>query len=104
VALNNAVEQLWTWSVSKRATNVYETGFSHYKRFLLLNNINFVNTMPPISEDILIYFVAHCSKILNLHYTTIKVYLCGIRYHYLKANCSDPLELYNDTPLPRLSD
>ena len=59
--------------------------------------------MPPVSEDILIYFVAHCSKILNLHYTTIKLYLCGIRYHYLKANCSDPLELYNDTPVPRLS-
>jgi len=51
VALNNAVEQLWTCSVSKRTKNVYETGFSHYKRFLLLNNINFVNNMPPVSED-----------------------------------------------------
>lgn len=103
VELNKTVEQLWICSLSKKTQSVYGTGFAHYKRFLLLNNINFVDDLPPISEDNLIFFVAHCFKVLNLHYTTIKLYLCGIRYHYLKANCNDPLALYNGSPLPRLS-
>jgi hypothetical protein len=46
--------------------------------------------MPPVSEDLLIYFVAHCHEHLHIKYNTIKVYLCGIRFHYLQAGVSNP--------------
>jgi hypothetical protein len=34
---------------------------------------------PPISEEILMLFVAHCSEHLHLKAASIKVYLAGIR-------------------------
>ncbi|CAG2198720.1 unnamed protein product [Mytilus edulis] len=103
MVLKQTVEQLWTTSISKRTKDAYDIGFMHFKRYLLLNNVTFTNNLAPVSEEILIYFVAHCQTVLKLHYSTIKLYLCGIRYNYLKENCSDPLELYNGKPLPRLT-
>jgi hypothetical protein len=48
--------------------------------------------LPPISEQLLIYFVAHCDENLHLAYTTIKLYLSGIRYFYLRMKGFNPLE------------
>ena len=36
------------------------------------------------------YFVAYCSE-LQLRYQTIKIYLAGIRYHYIRQNIPCPL-------------
>ena len=69
---------------------------------MLMNNFKFV-VLPPISEDILIFFIAHCFQLLKLQYSTIKLYLCGIRYKYLQSSFRDPLETENGTPLPRLA-
>jgi hypothetical protein len=42
-------------------------GYSHFERFLLLNGANIsLHKFPPVTEDILIYFVAHCFKVLQL--------------------------------------
>lgn len=96
--LNQAVELLWTRAIAKRTRNAYDVGFNHFKRFLLLNNVSFNDDFPPVSEEILIYFVTYCYKMLNLQYSTIKLYLSGIRHNYLIANHGDPLELYKDNP------
>jgi hypothetical protein len=40
--------------------------------------------MPPLSEDSLIHYATHCHKHLNLKYSTIKLYICGIRYKFLQ--------------------
>jgi len=45
---------------------------------------------PPISEEILMFFVAHCSEHLHLKAATIKVYLAGIRNHYVQAGYDNP--------------
>lgn len=37
-----------------------------------------------INEDILVYFVSHCQHMLKLRYETIKTYLVGVRFFYLK--------------------
>ncbi|XP_048239850.1 uncharacterized protein LOC124136472 [Haliotis rufescens] len=47
-------------------------------------------TLPPISEDILIRFVAHCYRRMLLRYSTIKSYLCGIRFRYLQVGLPNP--------------
>ena len=59
--------------------------------------------MPPISKDILIYFVAHCFKNLKLLHTTIKLYLCGIRFHYVKSNCEHPFDSAHESTILRLN-
>ena len=102
MVLNKIVHQLWDIAIASKTRSAYETGFKHFERFMLLNNFKF-NYLPPISEDILIYFTAYCFHFLKLQYSTIKLYLCGIRYKYLQNNCKDPLESDNNTPLDRLS-
>lgn len=46
--------------------------------------------MPPICEEVLIYFVAHCYSVLRISHSTIKLYLCGIRFQYLMTNVPSP--------------
>ncbi|CAC5395185.1 unnamed protein product [Mytilus coruscus] len=53
------VNKLWSNAVAMRTRAVYETGYNHFKTFLLLNGVNLNgNKLPPISEELLIYFVA----------------------------------------------
>ena len=54
--------------------------------------------MPPLTEESLIHFATHCFKNLHLKCSTIKMYICGIRYKYLESgtnsvfsNASDKL-------------
>lgn len=35
-------------------------------------------------------FLAHCHNTVKLRFSTIKLYLAGIRYHYLRMNMSNP--------------
>ncbi|XP_021363825.1 uncharacterized protein LOC110457051 [Mizuhopecten yessoensis] len=72
---------------------------------MALNNIlcNPTTGLPPISEDILIYFVTHFFKFLNLQHSTIKLYLNGIRFKYLQQNVPSPLDSLESKPLPRLA-
>ncbi|CAC5398342.1 unnamed protein product [Mytilus coruscus] len=58
--------------------------------------------MSNISEDILICFVSYCQSVLGLKYSTIKLYLAGIR-HFSIASCSvNPLVDNVGKPLLRL--
>lgn len=52
----------------------------------------------PVSEDLLLLFVAYCFSALHLSYSTIKLYLCGIRFLCLERNISHP----SSSALPRL--
>jgi hypothetical protein len=72
--------------------------------FLASNGVIWIGKrMPPISEDILIYIVAHCLKNLKLLHTTIKLYLCGIRFHYVKSNCEHPFDSAHESTILRLN-
>ena len=54
--------------------------------FLLKKNI--ASSVYPLSEDTeekFLLFIAHCFKNLCLRYSTIKLYMCGILFMYLKA-------------------
>ena len=48
--------------------------------------------LPILNEDVLIYFVAYCHSFLKLKWTTIKLYLAGIRFHYLQAGHTNPFQ------------
>ncbi|CAG2232382.1 unnamed protein product [Mytilus edulis] len=91
-------------AVANTTRSLYNIGFSHFVRFLLLNGIPYnSHDLPLISEDVLIYFVAHCFKVLKLIHTSMKIYLCGIRHAYLKSGYHNPLETPHGEFLPRLT-
>ena len=102
VALNNTVASLWSSLISSGTFQVYTAGFQAYCTFLILNSITWTGNVPPVSEDFLIYFVAHCVHSLRIKLCTIKTYLCGIRYHYLRHGCPNPLEPPNGGVFHRL--
>ena len=79
---------LWDNSLGPRTQNAYGTGYRAFMTFLCMYGLTQVDGTIPLTEDILIYFVAHCFKYLNLRYCTIKTYLCGIRHYYLRTSSS----------------
>ncbi|XP_069125084.1 uncharacterized protein [Argopecten irradians] len=89
--LQQTVNKLWEAVTTKWTWDAYNTGFTSYKTFLSLNGINWVFSMPPVSEDLLMCFVAHCFQHLKIKAGTIELYLCDIRYMYLKAGIPKPL-------------
>lgn len=61
------------------------------------------SVLPPINEDILIYFITHCYEIMKLQLSTIKLYLCGIRFQFLQHSGVNPLSTLEGNSLPRLA-
>ena len=61
------------------------------------------HALPIVNEDILIYFVTHCAKNLNLTHRTIKTYLWGIRNMYIQAGYHNPMLATSGQPLFQLS-
>lgn len=44
----------------------------------------------PVNEQLLLLFVAYCTSRLHISYSTIKLYLCGIRFKCLELNIDYP--------------
>ena len=89
--LEESVNKLWIASVSVNTRSVYNTGLQCLLNFVLLSGVVFEqSSLPVLNEDVLIYFVTHCHTRLKLKWTTIKLYLAGIRFHYLQAGYENP--------------
>ena len=102
--LNQTISSLWNYALSSRTLAAYETGVQSYKTFLMMNNLIFsMDSLPVVSEDVLMLYVAHCYKTLKLKYTTIKLYLCGVRFAYLKAGIACPLIRTDNSSCARIT-
>lgn len=103
--LTSTVHNLLEGAITPGTRTAYSTGYEQFARFMALHNIPHDPTtgLPPISEDILTFFATHCYKFLKLQHSTIKLYLCGIRFKYLKHNVMSPLDSLETKPLPRLA-
>ena len=99
--LQQTVNDLWKGAISDRTRASYSQGYKTYVRFLALNNVTWLS-LPPISEDILIYFVAHCHSTQQLSHATIKLYLCGVRYQYFACGGPSPFSDATGTHVLRL--
>jgi hypothetical protein len=102
--LNAEVEQLWNSAVQPTTLAVYNTGWQCFIRFMMLHNLtDTVRTqLPPVSEEILVWFAVHCTKTLKLSPSSIKLYLAGIRFHYLGKGHPNPLVDAYGNHYPRL--
>lgn len=89
--LSKEVDCLWDEALSRRTLATYQSGLNCFLTFALMRGFQFpVNSLPQVSEDVLLLFVAYCQKVLCLKYDTIKLYLSGIRFHYIRRNFVDP--------------
>lgn len=76
----------FNWCLIESSTAAtYRAGLDCFLRFLLMSRMCLAfDKLPVINEDILVYFVSHCQLMLKLRYETIKTYLAGVRFFYLK--------------------
>ncbi|XP_069141368.1 uncharacterized protein [Argopecten irradians] len=90
--LKEHIDSLWEASISPRTAAVYKTAINLFLHFVTLCGL-FVpeDKLPCIDEDILIRFVSYCDKALLLKCATIKLYLAGIRFSYLRSGATNPL-------------
>ena len=101
--LDHVVQALWESSLSHRTNTVYNTGIKSFRHFLAMYNLNCNSSLlPKVNEDILLYYVAFCHQVLHLKYTTIKMYLAGIRRAYVAGGFTNPLMNEHNQPLVRL--
>lgn len=90
--LDLEVTNLWSASIAPNTKSAYQTGMQCFTQFLTMSGcITRPGTLPILTEDVLIYFVTFCYKSLQLQLATIKLYLAGIRFHYLQAGMSNPM-------------
>ncbi|XP_063418241.1 uncharacterized protein LOC134701028 [Mytilus trossulus] len=101
--LDIAVENLQTFAVADSTKALYNVGYEHYLKFLQLQGSTWSTfQLPPVSENLLMRFIAYCESNKHLRYSTIKSYLCGIRFYYLLKGGVNPLENFVGKPLPKL--
>ena len=70
-------------AVSTSTLNQYKNGFKIFKRFMIMSGFNWENNCPTINENNILQFVSYCHFNLNIKSTTIKQYLCAVRFHYI---------------------
>lgn len=91
--LKDNVDKLWCAALSANTMTAYRTGIQCLFTFLIMSGVIIKSgELPSISEELLIYFVSYCHTSLKLKWTTIKLYLSGVRFHYLRGGFSDPLQ------------
>ena len=89
--LDEKVKELWSSAIATTTRSAYKAGFQCLLTFLTMSGVVIqLPELPVLSEDVLIYFVTYCHSFLKLKWSTIKLYLAGIRFHYLQAGHANP--------------
>lgn len=84
----------WDNSLSKSTLSTYKSALSCFLSFLVLHRLVtpwLPDTLPLISEDILMKLVTFYQDSLHFRFETIRLYLAGIRFHYVKNGMGHPL-------------
>lgn len=89
--LNAVLQFLWSAALSSGTRQAYETGMKCFRTFIALNSFSVDGSLPVVTENLLLLFVAHCFSVLQLKCSTIKLYLSGVRFCYLQAGVENPL-------------
>ncbi len=89
--LTDVINHLWDAAISPATQTAYQAGLQHFLNFMVMTGKHQGSGLPYIAEDILLQYVAHCYGMHKLRYNTIKLYLCAIRFAYLKNGLPNPL-------------
>ncbi len=91
VSLGNTRSNLMSHALSSSTQNAYNTGARAFMGFTTMHNVCKIQALPCCNEELLELFVCHCVKNLKLSYSTIKLYLAGVRSLYVTAGLGNPL-------------
>lgn len=83
-SLDTTISHLINQGISPATRATYQSGWLQYTAFCTKFNI----TPLPVTEDIKISFAAHLSRLVNA--STIRSYLCAIRFYQIRAGLPDP--------------
>ena len=84
-------QELWSSAVAKTTRSAYKAGLQCLLTFLTMSGVVIqLPLLPTFNKHVLIYFVTYCYSFLKLTWSTIKLYLAGIRFHYLLAGHANP--------------
>ena len=97
------MEDLFTLSLAESTKKAYETGFHLYRHFLDAFGVPNELGCEPVSESLLIQFSTFCHRFRGLQPSTIKLYLCGIRFAFIRRGQANPLCDATGTPHPGLA-
>ena len=101
--LESAINSCMTIALSRTTRLTYNSGVKAYFTFTAMYTIPKVQyNIPLCTENILMYFVAHCQVTLKLSFATIKSYLAGIRHFYISHGVSNPFNGPGTDALQRL--
>ena len=89
--LTGEINKLWDASISPQTARTYQTAIDNFLRFVANSKFVYQGKLPIVNEEFLMRFAVYCHKALQLTYSTIKLYLAGIRFHYVKAGLQNPL-------------
>lgn len=70
VEIRGRIRTLMEQSVTQSTKQVYDCGFDTYRKCMLLCNITWNSTLPPISEYLLMKISIYCHQSLYLSYST----------------------------------
>ncbi|XP_062607287.1 uncharacterized protein LOC134269078 [Saccostrea cucullata] len=91
-SLDCAIENLWNHALSRSTLMAYEAGMDSYTKFLLLHGTTWDDgSLASVIERLLMRFAAFCDEHKQIKHSTIKLYLCGIRFFYLKQGGFNPM-------------
>lgn len=104
VSLRRTINHFVKFALSPNTHSSYASGVRAFLTFATMFSIqNMATNVPTCNEHILLYFVAHCQQNLQLAYSTIKMYLAGIRYHYISEGFENPCVDQTGNMYPKLS-
>ena len=88
---------MWEHAISTGTAKTYDTALKTFKRFCSISGEQSLpHKLPTLSEELLIRFVIFCFNSMSLKHATIKIYLSGIRFHYIESGAkflSEPGEI-----------
>ncbi|XP_048778466.1 uncharacterized protein LOC125682096 [Ostrea edulis] len=91
--LKEELVNLWDSSLCSSTKRIYSSALQCFLTFVCMSGVMVQSKcLPAVNESLLMYFVTHCKHVLKLGYETIKLYLAGLRYHYIKAGWGDILK------------
>lgn len=79
------LDVLWSAAIAPSTMAAYEAGVNKYCVFMAGCGLVWQGKLPPLTEQSILKFISYCHN-TGLKSQTIKLYLAGIKYFYLRYN------------------
>jgi hypothetical protein len=104
VTLQQEANYLLSQALSPGTARLYNTAWRHFTSFATLQGapISQQGRSSHAREGLMVLFATYCFSVLKCSYSTVKVYLAGVKHHYVSKYGFDPFVHDNGTPFLQL--